>query len=48
MRRLEFELSSVVGRIAGLDIVEVTDPTLGVLWNNLSVNWEAWTLDWGS
>jgi len=48
MRRLELELSSSVGRIATLDVVEVADPTAGVLWNNLSVNWEAWTLGWGS
>jgi hypothetical protein len=48
LRREEFDLSSAVGRISSRDVAEVADPTLGVLWNNLSVNWEAWTLGWGN
>jgi len=48
MRRIEFDLSSSVDRISTLNVVEVADPTIGVLWNNLSVNWDAWNLSWGN
>jgi hypothetical protein len=47
MRRDEFDYSSGIGRVSTRN-VEQAVPTYGVTWDNLSVAWDSWLLDWGS